>query len=280
MLKSYLKRIYNLIIRPEMKILPGQLAYFLVLSVFPFLTLVGYLGTKISVLYAPFISITQKILPSDVTSILLPFLNVNNTTGNSILIMIIGFLIISNGTHSIIVASNQLYGISSEDYLKRRIKAFLMIIIFLFLFVFVIVVLAYGNIIMNHVLELEFVQNFKDNIRLAYVIVKWPISFILFFWILKLLYTMAPDERIPSRFMNKGAFFTTVCWIVITYLYSFYVESIANYSIFYGSVSGIIVMMIWVYLLSYIFVMGIAINADQYLYYKKMNKKEKKGNNN
>ena len=280
MLKSYLKRIYNLIIRPEMKILPGQLAYFLVLSVFPFLTLVGYLGTKISVLYAPFISITQKILPSDVTSILLPFLNVNNTTGNSILIMIIGFLIISNGTHSIIVASNQLYGISSEDYLKRRIKAFLMIIIFLFLFVFVIVVLAYGNIIMNHVLELEFVQNFKDNIRLAYVIVKWPISFILFFWILKLLYTMAPDERIPSRFMNKGAFFTTVCWIVITYLYSFYVESIANYSIFYGSVSGIIVMMIWVYLLSYIFVMGIAINAEQYLYYKKMNKKEKKGNNN
>ena len=52
MLKSYLKRILDLITRPEMKILPGQLAFFLVLSIFPLLTLYGYIGSKI-LFFAP-----------------------------------------------------------------------------------------------------------------------------------------------------------------------------------------------------------------------------------
>ena len=87
------------------------------------------------------------------------------------------------------------------------------------------------------------------------------------------MYTIAPDEEIPSKFMNKGALFTTISWIVITFGYSYYVTNFANYSIFYGSLSGIIVMMIWIYLLSFIFVMGIAINAEEYLAYKKRIKK-------
>ena len=79
--------------------------------------------------------------------------------------------------------------------------------------------------------------------------------------------------------MNKGALFTTVCWIVTTSIYSYYVSHLANYTLFYGSISGIIVMMIWIYILAYIFVMGIAINADEYNRFKKQNKKEKLENN-
>ena len=75
--------------------------------------------------------------------------------------------------------------------------------------------------------------------------------------------------------MNKGALFTTVCWIVTTSIYSYYVSNLANYTLFYGSISGIIAMMIWIYILSYIFVMGIAINTDEYNAYKKTYKKEK-----
>ena len=93
------------------------------------------------------------------------------------------------------------------------------------------------------------------------------------------LYTIAPDERIPSRLMNKGSLFTTIGFVLFTFIYSFYVSHLANYSLFYGSISGIIVMMIWVYMLSYIFVMGIAINVDEYNIFKKENKNLKKDNN-
>lgn len=279
MFKNYLKRIFDLIMKPEMKILPGQLAYFLILSIFPFLTLLGYIGSKISMLSAPFIGIIERFLPNSLTNIILPFLLDSDISGNVTFVMLMGFILVSNGTHSLIITSDELYGIDYGDYLKRRVKAFFMIFILLFLFVFVVVFLAYGNIIVNHIMNLSFLSDFKSEIYFMFMMIKWPISFILFFWILKLLYTIAPDEEISSKFMNKGALFTTVGWIITTYVYSYYVSNFANYSLFYGSLSGIIVMMIWIYIISFIFVMGIAINAEEYLAYKSGIKKVKKNNN-
>lgn len=276
MIKSYLRRIFNLITRPEMKILPGQLAFFLVLAIFPLLTLFGYIGSKMLFFIEPFIDILNKFVPENVMQIILPFVENNHITGNVLFFMIIGFILVSNGTYSIIVTSNELYNIKDDDYIKDRVKAFFMIILLMFLFVFIFVVLAYGNLIINKLLELEFFSSISNNIYFIFVLLKWPIAFVLIFWILKIIYTISPDEKISSKFMNKGALFTTVCWIITTSVYSYYVSNIANYSLFYGSISGIIVMMIWVYILTYIFVMGIAINADEYNLFKKENNKSKK----
>lgn len=134
----------------------------------------------------------------------------------------------------------------------------------MFLFVFIFIVLAYGNVIVGKIISSNIFDSISDKIYLVFVLLKWPIAFILIFWILKLLYTMAPDKSIPSKYMNKGALFTTTCWIITTTAYSYYVSHWANYTLFYGSISGIIVMMTWIYILSYIFVMGIAINTDEY----------------
>lgn len=262
--KNYLKRILDLISRPEMKILPGQLAYFIVLAIFPLLTLFGYITSKVLKVALPLAGILDKFIPSDIIKIVTPFIENNAITSNVALSMIIGFILVSNGTHSIITTANELYGIKKSDYLKDRIKAIFMIIILMFLFVFIIVVLAYGNIIVKKIIELDFLSHVSDKIYVLFVLLKWPVAFVLIFWILKILYTLAPDAKISSKFMNKGALFTTLCWIVTTSVYSYYVSNIANYTLFYGSISSIIVMMIWIYILSYIFVMGIAINADEY----------------
>ena len=275
MIKSYLKRILNLITRPEMKILPGQLAFFLVLAIFPLLTLFGYIGSKMLFFVEPFVDTLSRFVPENVMQIILPFVQSSHITGNVLFFMIVGFILVSNGTYSIIVTSNELYNIKNADYIKDRVKAFFMIILLMFLFVFIFVVLAYGNIIIEKILELKLLSSISSNIYLLFVLLKWPVAFVLIFWILKIIYTISPDEKISSKFMNKGALFTTVCWIVTTSVYSYYVSNIANYTLFYGSISGIIVMMIWIYMLTYIFVMGIAINADEYNRYKKSIKKEK-----
>ena len=276
MVKGYFSRIYDLIVRPEMKFLPGQMAYFLILSIFPLLTLIGFILSKITLLSSPFLGTISSFLPESISSILVPFLN-NNITDNVTWVMILGFILVSNGTYSIIITSNEVYGIKNGDYLRGRIKAIFMIFILLFLFVFILTVLAYGNILLNYILKLSFLAKFKSNIYLVFFFLRWPISFLLFFSVLKVLYTLAPDKKIPSKFMNKGALFTTVGWILATFIYSYYVTMIADYTLFYGSLSGIIMMMIWIYVLSFIFVMGIAINAEDYLNYK-MNKKKKSGN--
>lgn len=275
MVKGYFSRIFDIIKKPEMKFLPGQLAYFLILSIFPLLTLVGYILSKITLLSDSTLETLGSFLPRSITSVLIPFLSGNTITDNVTWVMIIGFILVSNGTYSIIVTSNEVYGIREENYLRGRIKALFMIFILLFLFVFILIVLAYGNILLEWILKLKLLAKFKKDIYLIFLLLRWPVSFLLFFAILKVLYTLAPDKKIPSKYMNKGALFTTIGWILATFIYSYYVTMIADYTVFYGSLSGIIIMMIWIYVLSFIFVMGIAINAEEYLNYKKMNKKKK-----
>ena len=88
MFKSYLKRILNLITRPEMKILPGQLAFFLVLAIFPLLTLFGYIGTQMINIIEPVVNALSQIIPENVMQIVLPFIENSHLSGNVLFFMI------------------------------------------------------------------------------------------------------------------------------------------------------------------------------------------------
>ena len=88
-----------------------------------------------------------------------------------------------------------------------------------------------------------------------------------------MLYTLAPTKKIPSSSVTKGSVFTTISWLLVTYGYSIYITHFSNYDLFYGSLSSIIMMMFWVYILSIILVIGIAINRNVYYRYEKDNKK-------
>ena len=270
-MKNFFKKILELITRPEMKVLPGQLAFFIILAIFPLLTLIGYIGSNISLFSTAFVSALNDFLPSDVAEIILPFVTESQITGNIAFFMIVGFILVSNGTNSLIIASNELFGITGDDVLKRRIKAFFMIILLMALFIFIILVLAYGNVLAKLIISQNIFSDVSDRLYFIFVLLKWPIAIALIFFAVKLLYSIAPDEKIPSKFMNYGALFTTLGWVIITALYSYYISHFANYTMFYGSISTIIVMMIWIYFLSFVLVMGIAINSNVYNNTKKYN---------
>lgn len=280
-MKKFLKKIFAIFMKPEMMILPGQLAFFIILAIFPLLTLIGYVGSNISLFSNTFVSLINNIVPPDVANVILPFMTESKITGNIAFFMIVGFYLMSNGTNSLIVTSNELYGIQHDPFLKRRIKAFFMIILLMALFIFDVLVLAYGNVIVKEIISLEIFADVSDKLYRIFILLKWPVAFICIFWIIKLIYAVAPDERIASKYMNKGALFTTIGWIITTAIYSLYISNFANYKMFYGGISTIIVMMIWIYFLSYILVMGIAINtADYNEKQKDIHKIEKKSQDN
>ena len=65
----------------------------------------------------------------------------------------------------------------------------------------------------------------------------------------------------PGIRMNLGALFTTVGWIIATYLYGYYSTNIARYDLFYAGLSNIAILMLWIYLLSYILVIGLSLTT-------------------
>ena len=85
-------------------------------------------------------------------------------------------------------------------------------------------------------------------------------NIIMIFFVVKVVYTISPNVAIPSKSVNKGALLTTVIWVVSTFMFSFYVTNIANYSKFYGNLSNLIIVMICIYWLCYVFVFGMTFN--------------------
>lgn len=261
--KNLIKRLFKIIRRPEMIILPGNISYSLILSIFPAIMIIGYIISKFNISTTVITDLFASSIPKDILDIILKFLSEGIGGGNIILTIFLALVFSSNGTRSIIVAANILYKNQDTDSLKRYIKSFLLVLVLLFVFSITIFILGFGSAILKTIIEL-IDGNYGDSYTF-FTIIRWPISFFVIFFLVKVLYTLTPDFRIKSKTVNRGALFTTIGWVIVTFIYSIYVSNFARYDVFYGSLASIIMMMVWVYILSTILVIGIAINADAYI---------------
>ena len=262
----FLKKFWKIAFRPEMRILPGNLAFFLVLSLAPIVTVIALLATRFSL---PLISIVRdfkNMIPNDLFQILEIFLTETSVPlgGSIVIYLLLGFLTASNGAHSIIIASNTLYKVKGESFIKRRMRSFFLTIILVLQFLFILVFLVFGNIIMKWILSFALFDGVRNIIYSSFIFLKWPLMMFITYILIKLLYALAPDTKVSSKNVTRGSLFTTIGWTIVTAIYSYYANNLADYSVFYGGLSNLIVLMMWVYVVSYVLVMGIAINVSHY----------------
>lgn len=262
--KKTIKNLYDILMIPSMRILPGTLAYYLVLSIVPIVTLIAAACSKFSIATEDITTIFETILPNGVEDLLISVINSAKNSNLSFALIILTFIFASNGAHSIILASNNLYNINDKSYLERRIKALFLTIILIGLILFIIFVLGFGNIILKFILSLKIFEKIATQVYSIFIIFKWPVAIITIFFLIKVIYTIAPDSRIPSKYVNKGAIFTTVGLILSTSIYSYYANNIADYSYIYGNLANIIILMVLFFVIAYFIVAGIAINANIY----------------
>lgn len=263
--KTFMKRVLEIIKKPEMRILPGQLAFFLLLSIIPLFAIIAVVAAKFSLSIESLIQVINQNLPKEVADFIIQIIGGKSISMNIVVFCVSGFILASNGPHSMIISSNILYKVKDKDFLTRRIKAILMTIILVILFLFVLAVPAFGDKIVNIIVSLIANDKIGKAISIGYNILKYPTSILIIFFFIKLLYTMAPDTTIKSKDTTTGAFVTTIGWIISTEVYSFYVSSFAKYNLLYGSVANLIILFLWIYLLSYIFVLGMALNASSHV---------------
>lgn len=259
--RKFLRRVIDIVGRPYMRILPGQLAFFFVLSLIPLVALIGAIFNGLSLNLDPSSTI-MNLLPFDITDLVGNSVSSKTVGFNLIVFLFSAFLLASNGTHSVIITSNEIYGVKSRNVIQRRLKAIVMIMILVLLILFLFLVPIFGDSIMD-VLK----DNFGDSslfsfLLFLYNVIKYPLSVFLIYINIKLLYTIAPDMKIDSKTTTFGALFTTIVWAIGTEVYSVYVRLFSNYDVFYGSISNIVILLLWVYFLSYVFVLGIAMNVS------------------
>ena len=132
------------------------------------------------------------------------------------------------------------------------------------LFLFLIAVPVFGTNIFDILKQIAGDGKIVIIIQNILHILKYPIILLILFFNIDLMYVLSPDEEIPTKTTTKGAIFTSVGWILSTEIFAFYIEKFTQYDLFYGSISNILILLLWVYLLSYIFVLGMVINAGNY----------------
>lgn len=260
--KKFILELYRILRLPEMLILPGNLAFFLFMSLVPIINLIGLIASSFSLSTGVLVEFISSNLPSGVVDILIPFIDGSNLTTANIIFVVIGFYVASNGPDSLITASNILYKLDNDVYIFRRTKALFMTFWLVLLIVFVLVFLGFGNLILSWLLNLNVLGGFISKNYEIITILKYLIAFLFIFFLIKILYTLAPNKNIKSKYMNKGAFFSTISIMLVTAIYSFYVTNIAHYDVMYGSLANLTILVFFLYLISYILVLGIAINYN------------------
>ena len=110
--------------------------------------------------------------------------------------------------------------VCSVKIIKNVIILLLIIII---LFVFLIIVPIFGDNILALMQSAKLFEGYTDTFIVFFNIIKWPVTLLIIYFNIKLIYTMAPSKLIQSKETTFGALFTTRMWALATVIFKFYI---------------------------------------------------------
>lgn len=257
----------------EVPAIGGQLTYFLILSIVPFLmfflNLLKY--TSISGL-----EISDNILITIPLETQALFENIIKETINSSSETLLSFSILlsiwtgSLGINSMIKAINRAYNVETKrPYWRARALSIIFTIVLAFLLVLVLAMLVFGKIIGEKIFT-----KFGATYVFYHIweFLRMIIPIVAMITIFALLYKLSPphEENLNLKFNETlpGAIFASLGWIIASMIFSFYANNFGNYSKIYGSLGGIIILLIWLYIANIVIILGGEINGT-YTYFKK-----------
>ena len=144
-LKEFFDNFVKVMLRPEMAILPGQLAYFFVLAIVPTITLISYEAALLNLSTDVIFDFIGSAFSPDIANMLLNTTDANKGGFGFFMVIVVGYFIASNGPASIIITSNTIYGEKQEGFFRRRLKAMIMTFFLVLLFIFMLIVPVFGK---------------------------------------------------------------------------------------------------------------------------------------
>lgn len=244
----------------------AQMTYFFILSAFPFLitvlNIVSFFGGR---MLTDTIHAIQS-LPPELSNILLPFveeLKTSSSEGLFSIALIGGFWAASSGVVPVITAVNDSVheGRRSRSVLETRALALVFTVFLILIFLLTAVFTVFGGQLdawLHKVFRLPAVLDVLFSVRNLIVAAVALAVFTLLFYI-------APKDHrktgLRMRDALPGAILVCAGLFLFSNLFHFYVENFGKYSVTYGSLGGIIVLLIWIYLVSTIVLIGSECNA-------------------
>ncbi|HJC13466.1 YihY/virulence factor BrkB family protein [Agathobaculum sp.] len=238
----------------------AELSYFLLFSMFPLLMFVNSILARLDISIEG-ITPVLEMLPRTLRQLITTYLNqLSGTPSFSPMLIGIGLTLyfLSRAVRSMMRTVNDIYHVEVSRGMVKDVLISLGITAgFLVSVVCSFVLVVAGRALIRLLPQIVPVpQAVLDATHDASFWVM--IAFIFLF--LMLFNCVVPNLHLKFREVWPGALFSLVAWILVSWVFSFYVDNMARYSVLYGSLAAIIVLMLWLYIVSIILLMGPQLN--------------------
>jgi membrane protein len=262
--KNQVKRIFKRINEDNVSIVSAGIAFFFFLALFPGIAaVVSIYGLIVDVSQVQqHLNQVANVLPAEAYALVSDILlqTAGQSTGTLGWSLVISILLslwsASKGTSSMFDGVNIAY--HEKDERGFIIKK-------------TIILLFTLGVIVAGLISLAFVVAFPafiDNLGLPSVLqtilglLRWVILAGIVYFVLEMIYKIAPNRGSDFRWLNPGAIVATILWIGGSLLFTLYVDNFGDYDKTYGSIAAIIILLLWFYLTGFIIMLGAEINAE------------------
>lgn len=239
----------------------GEMAFFLILSFFPFIMLVLALTKYAPIDIADLIRFVSEAIPPVFARMIVGWINEINQQHFSVLpiTMITCVWLGSKAFIALMRGLNDVYDISSKgNFFLDRIASIFYTVIFAILLIATLVVLVFGNTLYFHLVNFF---PFLSDTLLSVIHIRSVVGFCILFLYFTSVFAYVPTGKHRRiLYQMPGAFLTSLSWIIFSYLYSYYIDHISNYSFFYGTMTTIAFLMAWLYACMYLLFFGGLLN--------------------
>lgn len=246
--------------------LAAQLAFYLILALFPFiLVLVSLMGTfsnedLANTVLQYFESVTPPEVYQLISSYLGSVLSGKNQAPGLFSIGIVLTLWSASGAFAALIAAiNKAYDVEeTRPVWKVRGIALLMTVGLSVLIMIGVVLLVAGPPVGKVVAD---IFGLGDAFLLVWDIVRWPVALFFMVFTVALIYYIAPDAEQPFRWITPGGFIAVLLWVLASLAFRFHVSNFGSYDETYGSIGAVIVLLLYLYISSLTILFGAELNA-------------------
>jgi membrane protein len=258
------RRVWAEIQKDELTDRAAALSYYFVFAIFPtllFLTaLLGLFSERdlMERVLAP----AREFLPADAASLLERTLGeVQRGAGGGILSVGAAAALwgASRGMVSIITTLNVVYGVTNpRPWWRRQLAAVVLTVAFSIMALGALLSLVLGERV-GHAAAAW--AGLGGRFTTVWALVQWPLGLLFTLTGIDLVYHFAPAVRLRWYWLTPGSAFAGLAWIGASLGFRAYVSAFANYNATYGSIGGVILLLLWLYLSSMALLIGGEINS-------------------
>jgi membrane protein len=244
----------------------AALTYYAVLAIFPGLlvvvSLLGLLGQSAT---QPLITNLTQAAPSNVRQIIGPAIkSLQQGHGAAGVAAIAGLVLAlwsaSGYIAAFMRAANVVYDVpEGRPFWKTTpIRIGVTVLVMVLLVVSALVVVVTGSLA-SHVGQ---VLGIGSTAVTVWNIAKWPVLLIIVSLMISILYWVSPNAKRAFQWVSPGGILAVVVWLIASGLFAIYVANFANYNKTYGSIAGVIIFLVWLWISNLAILFGAEFNAE------------------